>query len=188
MQWQYPGTLHSSSAGNAKALKFKRMHAKHPGIWYCRSHWFRISTCGQISKDLCYTQGINIALDVFFGVDIVLAFRTGYIDRKKNVYMEFRAVSRHYLRKWFLMDLIANFPCDIIGAGEPTVCIHAHSCKFFGPSLFTLCRATSHSCPYEQNFDIGLLPTLVFYLRNFNSPTKWEFLRRIFVHSSHGKW
>ena len=52
---------------------------------------------------------IEFFMDVFFMVDIVLSFITGYY-KKGNVIMKRGPIIKHYLRTWFLLDLVSTFP------------------------------------------------------------------------------
>lgn len=43
---------------------------------------------------------------------MALSFRTGYVDRQKNVQMGPLPSAMHYLRTWFAIDLVATFPFE----------------------------------------------------------------------------
>lgn len=56
---------------------------------------------------------VNMVLDVFFLMDIVINFRTGYIDHEHStVVFNERAIAKEYLRTWFLIDVISLLPID----------------------------------------------------------------------------
>jgi hypothetical protein len=52
-------------------------------------------------------------MDIFFMFDLVLNFATGYY-KKGNVIMKRGPIIRHYLRTWFIFDLLATFPFNWI--------------------------------------------------------------------------
>ena len=55
--------------------------------------------------------------DLFFLVDILVNFRTGYIDSRGNLDADPKRAARRYLRTWFCPDaLAAAFPLDLINA------------------------------------------------------------------------
>eukprot|EP00966_Prymnesium_polylepis_P249253 5762511-Prymnesium_polylepis.1 len=54
-------------------------------------------------------------LDILFILDFLLGFRTAYI-LENLVIRRPRLVARRYLRGWFLLDLIAAIPLDLIAA------------------------------------------------------------------------
>ena len=59
------------------------------------------------------TSAIEGAIDVMFAFDILLNFRTGYIDEHDGrTVMDPRATARRYLRGWFFLDLTTSVPID----------------------------------------------------------------------------
>ena len=48
-------------------------------------------------------------MDVFFMIDMALSFLTGYY-KKGNIIMKRGPIVRHYMRTWFVIDLLATFP------------------------------------------------------------------------------
>ena len=56
----------------------------------------------------------ELMIDYLFMVDLVLNFRTGYIDRNGIVVLDGRRVFLHYLRTWFLLDFVSSAPLDLL--------------------------------------------------------------------------
>ncbi len=50
---------------------------------------------------------------IWFIIDLALNFFTGYWDRGILI-MKRDVIIRHYLRSWFIFDLIASFPYEWI--------------------------------------------------------------------------
>ena len=50
--------------------------------------------------------------------DIILNFRTTFVNKKGEVVSKPRKIAFHYMRGWFLLDLIAALPFDLLYAGE----------------------------------------------------------------------
>nr|CAH7721628.1 unnamed protein product [Callosobruchus chinensis] len=48
--------------------------------------------------------------------DIILNFRTTYVSRKGEVVSDWRAISLNYLRTWFVVDMLAALPFDLLYA------------------------------------------------------------------------
>ncbi|KAK9836780.1 hypothetical protein WJX74_007908 [Apatococcus lobatus] len=69
----------------------------------------------QIRED--WWIGPELLIDIVFIADIFLNFQTGYI-KEQVLIMDQKDVSSHYLRTWFILDLIAAFPMDILLAGN----------------------------------------------------------------------
>ena len=54
----------------------------------------------------------------FFRSDILLNFRTTFVNKKGEVVSGARSIAFHYMRGWFLLDLIAAIPFDLLYASE----------------------------------------------------------------------
>jgi hypothetical protein len=62
-------------------------------------------------------SSISYVLDALFWLDLLLCFRTGYVDDRNMVHMQPRGVAMNYLRTWFPVDLLANLPFEYIIGG-----------------------------------------------------------------------
>eukprot|EP00928_Gymnodinium_smaydae_P034800 TRINITY_DN24588_c0_g2_i2.p1 TRINITY_DN24588_c0_g2~~TRINITY_DN24588_c0_g2_i2.p1 ORF type:complete len:773 (+),score=122.89 TRINITY_DN24588_c0_g2_i2:40-2358(+) len=62
-------------------------------------------------------NNIDVVLDFWFLVDVVLNFFTTYIDREDCMVVNNRKIAMHYLQTWFLMDFISSVPWEIVTAG-----------------------------------------------------------------------
>lgn len=60
----------------------------------------------------------NAICDSFFLIDIILSFRTGFINERENVVvLESKAIARKYASTWFILDIIGLMPIDYIFIG-----------------------------------------------------------------------
>ena len=59
-------------------------------------------------------DGFDTLCDIYFMVDLVIRFRTGYINSKGNLVLNPRHVARRYLKTWFFFDIIVSLPYQII--------------------------------------------------------------------------
>jgi len=55
----------------------------------------------------------SIGITIFFTVDIVLNFQTGFIQGDRTI-MHRRAIAKNYFAFWFWVDLVATVPFDLI--------------------------------------------------------------------------
>lgn len=55
----------------------------------------------------------ELSQDIFFGIDILITFNTGYYE-KGVLHMKRNKVIFKYLKTWFLLDLAAVFPYYLI--------------------------------------------------------------------------
>ena len=63
------------------------------------------------------TGGVAIfeaIIDYLFIADLVLNFRTGYVDRNGIVVLDGWRVCAHYLRTWFCLDFVSSFPLELL--------------------------------------------------------------------------
>ena len=57
----------------------------------------------------------EVVVDLYFWVDIILNFRTGYFDVNNDLVIEQKLLCKNYLRGWFLLDLVSCTPVTYIG-------------------------------------------------------------------------
>lgn len=50
--------------------------------------------------------------------DILLNFRTTYVSRKGEVVSDSKQIALNYLKGWFLVDLLAALPFDLLYASD----------------------------------------------------------------------
>ncbi|XP_052654492.1 potassium voltage-gated channel subfamily H member 8 isoform X5 [Harpia harpyja] len=74
----------------------------------------------------------DIAVEILFIIaDIILNFRTTYVSKSGQVIFEARSICIHYVTTWFIIDLIAALPFDLLYAFNVTV--------IFTPSTLRCC-------------------------------------------------
>ncbi|KAJ3601300.1 hypothetical protein NHX12_032272 [Muraenolepis orangiensis] len=80
----------------------------------------RRRTCGYTCNPL---NVVDLAVDVMFVVDILINFRTTYVNRNDEVVSHPGRIARHYFKGWFLIDIVAAIPFDLLifrsGSDEP---------------------------------------------------------------------
>ena len=59
-------------------------------------------------------EGFDTLCDVYFMVDLVVRFRTGYVNNKGNLVLNPQHVARRYLKTWFLFDIVVSLPYQIV--------------------------------------------------------------------------
>ena len=70
---------------------------------------YRVSFMGDLEGIMA---GVEIFVDVSFGIDIILNFFTGYETREGRVEIRYKKIAKQYLRTYFVLDLIATVPVD----------------------------------------------------------------------------
>ncbi|KAL4617785.1 potassium voltage-gated channel subfamily H member 6 [Arapaima gigas] len=80
----------------------------------------RRRTCGYTCNPL---NVVDLVVDVMFIVDIVINFRTTYVNRNDEVVSHPGRIAVHYFRGWFFVDVVAAIPFDLLifraGSDEP---------------------------------------------------------------------
>ena len=62
----------------------------------------------------------SFSVDIMFIIDIVINFRTTYISENEEVISQPSKIAVHYFRGWFIIDLVAAIPFDLLLVGSDT--------------------------------------------------------------------
>ncbi|KAM6966650.1 LOW QUALITY PROTEIN: voltage-gated inwardly rectifying potassium channel KCNH6-like [Tautogolabrus adspersus] len=66
---------------------------------------------------------VDLVVDVMFIVDILINFRTTYVNHNDEVVSHPGHIAQHYFKGWFLIDIVAAIPFDLLifrsGSEEP---------------------------------------------------------------------
>ncbi|XP_026181869.1 potassium voltage-gated channel subfamily H member 6a isoform X3 [Mastacembelus armatus] len=80
----------------------------------------RRRTCGYICNPL---NVVDLVVDIMFIVDILINFRTTYVNHNDEVVSHPGRIAQHYFKGWFLIDIVAAIPFDLLifrsGSEEP---------------------------------------------------------------------
>lgn len=71
----------------------------------------RQRSCGYTCNPL---NVADLMVDVLFIVDIVINFRTTYVDQNDEVVTQPSRIAQHYIKGWFPIDLFAAIPFDLL--------------------------------------------------------------------------
>ena len=58
--------------------------------------------------------------------DIMLNFRTTFVNKKGEVVSKSSSIAFHYLKGWFILDLVAALPFDLIYASDMSEMVREH--------------------------------------------------------------
>uniref|UniRef100_A0A672LRX5 Potassium voltage-gated channel subfamily H member 6-like n=1 Tax=Sinocyclocheilus grahami TaxID=75366 RepID=A0A672LRX5_SINGR len=80
----------------------------------------RRRTCGYTCNPL---NVVDLVVDVMFIIDILINFRTTYVNHNDEVVSNPTRIAQHYFKGWFLIDIVAAIPFDLLifrsGSDEP---------------------------------------------------------------------
>ncbi|KAJ6656471.1 hypothetical protein lerEdw1_003759 [Lerista edwardsae] len=71
----------------------------------------------------------DLSVEILFILDIVLNFRTTFVSKSGQVVFDPHAIFLHYLTRWFVLDLLAALPFDLLYAFKVNVYFGAHLLK-----------------------------------------------------------
>ncbi|KAI5625675.1 microtubule-associated protein 4 isoform X1, partial [Silurus asotus] len=65
---------------------------------------------------------VDLIVDIMFVIDIIINFRTTYVNTNDEVVSQPGRIAVHYFKGWFLIDLVAAIPFDLLiyRSGEET--------------------------------------------------------------------
>uniref|UniRef100_A0A8C9Z8K3 Ion transport domain-containing protein n=1 Tax=Sander lucioperca TaxID=283035 RepID=A0A8C9Z8K3_SANLU len=78
-----------------------------------------MQTCGYSCSPL---NVVDLIVDIMFIVDIIINFRTTYVNSNDEVVSMSSRIAVHYFKGWFLIDMVAAIPFDLLiyRSGEET--------------------------------------------------------------------
>nr|XP_057903733.1 potassium voltage-gated channel subfamily H member 8 [Doryrhamphus excisus] len=96
----------------------------------------------------------DIAVEILFILDIVFNFRTTYVSKSGQVIFDARQICIHYLTTWFIIDLVAALPFDLLYAFKVSVVSVVHLLKTV--RLLRLLRLLQKMDRYSQHSTVVL--------------------------------
>ncbi|KAL0961842.1 hypothetical protein UPYG_G00332380 [Umbra pygmaea] len=96
----------------------------------------------------------DIAVEILFIIDIVFSFRTTYVSKSGQVIFEARLICVHYMTTWFIIDLVAALPFDLLYAFKVSVVSVVHLLKTV--RLLRLLRLLQKMDRYSQHSTVVL--------------------------------
>ncbi|CAL8397150.1 unnamed protein product, partial [Gadus morhua 'NCC'] len=100
------------------------------------------------------TTVTDISVEILFIIDIVCSFRTTYVSKSGQVIFEARLICIHYMTTWFIIDLVAALPFDLLYAFNVSVVSVVHLLKTV--RLLRLLRLLQKMDRYSQNSTVVL--------------------------------
>ncbi|XP_035526817.1 LOW QUALITY PROTEIN: potassium voltage-gated channel subfamily H member 7-like [Morone saxatilis] len=70
-----------------------------------------MQTCGYSCSPL---NVVDLIVDIMFIDDIIINFRTTYVNSNDEVVSQSSRIAVHYFKEWFLIDMVAAIPFDLL--------------------------------------------------------------------------
>ncbi|CAB1450615.1 unnamed protein product [Pleuronectes platessa] len=92
---------------------------------------------------------VDLIVDIMFIVDILINFRTTYVNINEEVVSHPAKIAIHYFKGWFLIDMVAAIPFDLLifGSGSD------ESCSQSVPPGFLMCHDSHNSGDWKASGD-----------------------------------
>ncbi|KAM4550366.1 voltage-gated delayed rectifier potassium channel KCNH8 [Fundulus diaphanus] len=96
----------------------------------------------------------DIGVEILFIIDIIFNFRTTFVSKSGQVIFNARQICIHYLTTWFIIDLVAALPFDLLYAVKVSVVSVVHLLKTV--RLLRLLRLLQKMDRYSQHSTVVL--------------------------------
>ncbi|XP_049694992.1 potassium voltage-gated channel subfamily H member 8 isoform X8 [Helicoverpa armigera] len=126
--------LHSSDPPlpeyKTSALKKSRFIISHYGVFKTFWDWLILIATFYVAVVVPYNASFvdeghprisvtsDVVVEALFIIDIVLNFRTTFVSKKGEVVSDSKAIALNYIRSWFVVDLLAALPFDLLYASD----------------------------------------------------------------------
>jgi hypothetical protein len=57
--------------------------------------------------------GLDYTIDILFILDLIICFRTAYINESGDEVFDTKMIAKKYLKNWFTIDVVACFPAEV---------------------------------------------------------------------------
>ena len=94
--------------------KFRQRWDIWMGILILWSVWAGPWKVAFVSDESLWSKALDYGMDIFFLIDIILNFRTGYYGLDGILVFSFGPIATRYLKSWFMVDFLSTVPIDLI--------------------------------------------------------------------------
>ncbi|XP_045542696.1 potassium voltage-gated channel subfamily H member 8 isoform X1 [Papilio machaon] len=126
--------LHSSNPPlpeyKTSAIKKSKFIISHYGVFKTFWDWLILIATFYVAVVVPYNASFvdeghprisvtsDVVVEALFIIDIVLNFRTTFVSKKGEVVSDSKAIALNYIRSWFVVDLLAALPFDLLYASD----------------------------------------------------------------------
>ncbi|XP_074028422.1 eag-like K[+] channel isoform X1 [Leptinotarsa decemlineata] len=158
------------------SVKKSRFIISHYGMFKSAWDWLILMATFYVAVVVPYnasfeTERPSVVLDVFvealFFLDILLNFRTTYVNRKGEVVSDWKSIALNYSKTWFLVDMFAALPFDFLyalyGAESSGTLSSSHTHLIKLTRLLRLARLLQKMDRYSQYSAMILTLLMLFF-------------------------
>jgi CRP-like cAMP-binding protein len=150
--------------------RFRRMFDVTTVVWVLLLVFFIPMEIGfDWYETVTWQKVLFTALDIWFALDIMLNFRTGYINHG-TVVMDSKKIASHYLSTWFLVDLLGTLPFEQLMSTQVSSRKSLKLAKYFKiPKLLRISRVMKYVRNHQYVYDFSKVLILIFTLMHIGA-------------------
>lgn len=119
---------------------------------------------------------VDLLVDIMFIVDIIINFRTTYVNDNDEVVSHPGKIAVHYFKGWFIIDVVAAIPFDLL-------LFNTHTDEVCALCVFAVASSSiPHSVLSFQDFGLVHSDRVSLYLDGLSSFTRAPYS---FMHAKH---
>lgn len=120
-------------------------------------------------ETLTWQKILFTTLDLWFALDIVLNFRTGYINHG-TVVMDPKKIASNYLSTWFVVDVLGTLPFEQLISAQVSSRKSLKLAKYFKiPKLLRISRVMKYVRNHQYVYDFSKVLILIFTLMHIGA-------------------
>lgn len=150
--------------------RFRRMFDVTTVIWVLLLVFFiPIEIAFDWYETVTWQKVLFQTLDVWFALDIVLNFRTGYINHG-TVVMDPKKIASNYLSTWFVVDVLGTLPFESLISAQVSSRKSLKLAKYFKiPKLLRISRVMKYVRSHQYVYDFSKVLILIFTLMHIGA-------------------
>ncbi|MEE6489469.1 hypothetical protein FKM82_015578 [Ascaphus truei] len=95
---------------------------------------------------------VDLIVDIMFIIDILINFRTTYVNLNEEVVSDPARIAIHYFKGWFLIDMVAAIPFDLLIFGSGSDEVKSEKPNTNSEKIFSICVMLIGSLMYASIF------------------------------------
>ncbi|XP_063681896.1 potassium voltage-gated channel subfamily H member 5-like [Bolinopsis microptera] len=126
------------------------------------SIWATFSVPVQVCFDekIYYSKDIDLITDILFLIDMVMNFRTTFVNADGLVILTSKKMATHYLKGWFIVDLLTAVPWQFLQLIKP-----AKAFRYLKLTrVLRMAKVAFHLDEYTKNGPISLILIIMYFI------------------------
>ncbi|KAL5254586.1 hypothetical protein ACHWQZ_G014137 [Mnemiopsis leidyi] len=131
------------------------------------SIWATFSVPVQVcfNEKIYYSQNVDLITDILFVIDLIINFRTTFVNADGLVILNNKKMALHYLKGWFAVDFVTAIPWQFL---QLSVVSSAKTLKLLRYLKLTrvlrMAKVAFHLDEYTKNGPVSLILIIVYFI------------------------